>query len=162
MERGEGKTGRQLMDSRSTQVACSGADAFAPIRRIGGQTGWYFGNWLWCLRGFIDLIVGGVGISRGRRDPDQLIRGDTVDGWQVEAIEADRLLRLAAEMKLPGKGWLQFEVEEQRNGCTIRQTAIFEPMGLGGVLYWYALYPLHQVLFAGMLRGIVSHIAVAR
>jgi hypothetical protein len=96
-----------------------------------------------------------VGIRRGRRHPEWLTVGDTVDWWRVESFIPDRQLRLVAEMKLPGRAWLAFEVEGDASGSTIRQTAIFEPAGLAGLIYWYALYPLHQLVFAGMLRGIV-------
>ena len=146
------------MDSRSARVPCRPVEAFAPIRRIGGETGWYYANWLWRLRGFLDLLVGGAGMRRGRRDPDRLLLGDTVDFWRVEALEPDRLLRLFAEMKLPGRAWLQFEVEEDGAGSMIRQTSIFDPVGLLGLLYWYALYPAHSLVFRGMLRGIVREL----
>jgi uncharacterized protein YbjT (DUF2867 family) len=147
--------GSRLVDSRVAHVDVAPAVAFGPIRRIGGKTGWYYGNGLWRLRGFLDLLVGGVGIRRGRRHPEWLSVGDTLDWWRVEAFTPDRQLRLVAEMKLPGRAWLAFEVEEDASGSTIRQTAIFEPVGLLGLMYWYALYPLHQLVFAGMLRGIV-------
>ena len=149
------KSGSRLVDSKVARVAYPPAEAFRPIRRIGGRTGWYFGNWLWRLRGFIDLIVGGAGLRRGRRDPESLLPGDTVDFWRVEAFEPDRLLRLFAEMKLPGRAWLQFEVDEDELGTIIRQTAIFDPVGLFGLMYWYALFPVHSLVFAGMLRGMV-------
>jgi uncharacterized protein YbjT (DUF2867 family) len=148
--------GSRIVDSRSVRVARPPREAFAPVRRIGGETGWYYGDWLWRLRGFLDLLVGGVGVRRGRRDPEKLVPGDALDFWRVEAIEPDALLRLAAEMKLPGRAWLQFEVVPDGAGSTLRQTAIFDPVGLLGLAYWYALYPLHQLVFAGMLRGIVA------
>lgn len=144
-----------MVDSRSAQVPQRPSQVFRPIRRIGGETGWYSTGWLWRLRGFLDLLVGGAGMRRGRRDPEWLTPGDTVDFWRVEAIEPDRLLRLSAEMKLPGRAWLQFEVEGDESGSTIRQTSIFDPIGLMGLLYWYLLYPVHARVFAGMLRGIV-------
>jgi len=147
--------GSRLVDSRSAQVPQRPSQVFRPIRRIGGETGWYSTGWLWRLRGFLDLLVGGAGMRRGRRDPEWLTPGDTVDFWRVEAIEPDRLLRLSAEMKLPGRAWLQFEVEGDESGSTIRQTSIFDPIGLMGLLYWYLLYPVHARVFAGMLRGIV-------
>jgi hypothetical protein len=100
------------------------------------------------------LLVGGVGVRRGRRDPEHPAPGDTVDFWRVEAYEPDRLLRLAAEMKLPGRAWLQFEVNERAGGAVIRQTAIFDPVGLMGLVYWYGLYPIHTLVFGGMLRAI--------
>jgi uncharacterized protein YbjT (DUF2867 family) len=150
--------GSRIVDSRSVWVSRPPAEVFAPVRRIGGETGWYYGDWLWRLRGFLDLLVGGVGVRRGRRDPENLVPGDALDFWRVEAIEPDALLRLAAEMKLPGRAWLQLEVQPDGAGSTLRQTAIFDPSGLSGLAYWYALYPLHQLVFAGMLRGIVAAI----
>jgi uncharacterized protein YbjT (DUF2867 family) len=146
--------GNRLIDSRSMRVAAPPFAAFVPIQRIGGATGWYYGNWVWKLRGWIDLLVGGVGMRRGRRESDQLHAGDTLDCWRVEVFEPGRTLRLAAEMKLPGRAWLEFEVAGDADGSLIRQTAIFDPAGLGGLVYWYLVYPLHQVGFAGMLRGI--------
>jgi len=148
------KFGSRLVDSRVAEVGCKPDQAFGPIERIGGATGWYYGNLLWRLRGWLDLLVGGAGLRRGRRDQRSLRPGDTLDFWRVEAIEPGRLLRLAAEMKLPGRAWLQFEVEGSGSGSRIRQTALFDPTGLSGLLYWYALYPLHQLIFSGMLRGI--------
>ncbi len=150
----KGRFGSRIVDSRSVEVDASAARAFRPIRRVGGAVGWYYGNLLWRLRGFLDLLVGGVGTRRGRRDSEQVQAGDTVDFWRVERIEPDRLLRLRAEMKLPGRAWLQFEVEREEAGCKIRQTAIFDPKGLFGLLYWYLLYPVHKIIFAGMLRAI--------
>ncbi|MGK7311045.1 MAG: SDR family oxidoreductase [Candidatus Longimicrobiales bacterium M2_2A_002] len=146
--------GLRRVDSRTIAVDAPPAEAFEPIRKVGGDRGWYYGNILWRLRGFLDLLVGGVGIRRGRRDPDHVIPGDTIDFWRVEAYEADRLLRLHAEMKLPGRAWLQFEVNGDDDGSTIRQTAIFDPVGLAGLVYWYGIYPIHSMVFAGMLRGI--------
>ncbi|MCC6862790.1 MAG: SDR family oxidoreductase [Bryobacterales bacterium] len=149
-------TGRQglVFDSRSIRVDAPPGKAFRPIGRIGGATGWYYANWLWKLRGALDLLAGGAGLRRGRRDPDGLRVGDVVDCWRVEAFEPDRRLRLAAEMKLPGRAWLEFEVTGDAAGSTIRQTATFDPLGLAGRAYWYAVYPLHQFVFQGMLRGI--------
>jgi uncharacterized protein YbjT (DUF2867 family) len=146
--------GSQLVDSRTVRVAVPPAAAFAPIQRIGGDTGWYAWNRLWRLRGFLDLLFGGVGTRRGRPSPSALRVGDTVDFWRVEALEPGRRLRLIADMKLPGRAWLEFEVSGEGSSATIRQTAIFDPVGLPGRAYWYALYPLHQLVFSGMLRGI--------
>jgi uncharacterized protein YbjT (DUF2867 family) len=146
--------GSRRVDSRDVAVSCPPAVAFRPIERIGGATGWYYGDWLWRLRGLLDLIAGGAGMRRGRRDPDSLRPGDAVDFWRVEAIEPGRLLRLRPEMKLPGRAWLQFEVTPRATGSVIRQTAVFEPRGVTGLLYWYALYPVHGLIFGGMLRGI--------
>ena len=149
------RRGRRLVDSRECEVDVPPAEAFAPIRRIGGSTGWYAFDRLWRLRGFIDLLIGGVGVRRGRPDPEQLRVGDTVDWWRVETYEPDHLLRLRAEMKLPGRAWLEFEVTPTDRGSTVRQTAVFDPTGLLGLLYWYGIYPLHAAVFRGMLAGII-------
>ena len=148
--------GSRLVDSRTQRVEASPEEAFAPIRRIGGDTGWYYGNWLWRIRGFLDLLVGGVGVRRGRREDDQLKIGDAVDFWRVQKFQPGRVLRLRAEMKVPGRAWLEFEVLPTKTGAVVRQTAIFDPVGLFGLVYWYALYPLHQFVFAGMLRNICA------
>ena len=102
------------------------------------------------------MIIGGVGLRRGRRDPEHVRVGDTIDCWRVEAYESNRRLRLLAEMRLPGRAWLEYEVQPTTSGSLIRQTAIFDPVGLAGLAYWYLVYPLHQIVFAGMLRGIVK------
>lgn len=146
--------GSRLVDSRTILVNASPEMAFEPIRRIGGHTGWYYGDWLWSLRGFLDLLVGGVGVRRGRRDPERLRAGDAVDFWRVEHYEPPHRVRLCAEMKLPGRAWLEFEVTPCEQGSRIRQTAIFDPLGILGLSYWYGIYPLHQIVFAGMLRNI--------
>ena len=147
--------GNRLVDSRTATVNVGPKEAFAPIRRIGGETGWYAYDWLWRLRGFLDLLVGGVGVRRGRPSRDELHVGDALDFWRVEAYEPDRLLRLHAEMKLPGRAWLQFEVQPvEGGGATIRQTALYDPVGLLGLAYWYAIYPLHSLVFARMLANI--------
>jgi hypothetical protein len=106
------------------------------------------------LRGWLDLLVGGVGMRRGRRDPARLQVGDVVDCWRVEAIERGRRLRLQAEMKLPGRAWLDFEVRPEGGHTRLTQTASFDPVGLWGLAYWYGVWPLHQLVFAGMLRGL--------
>jgi uncharacterized protein YbjT (DUF2867 family) len=146
--------GSRLVDSRTSSVKVSAEAAFAPIQRIGGDTGWYYGNWLWRVRGFIDLLFGGVGTRRGRRDPIELSVGDALDFWRVEEYEPGRRLLLQAEMKLPGRAWLEFEVTGDETTSNVRQTAIFDPVGLLGLVYWYGIYPLHQFVFAGMLRNI--------
>ena len=149
------RRGARLVDARSMRVPHPPERAFAPIQRIGGGTGWYRGALLWRLRGLLDVLVGGPGLRRGRRHPVSVQVGDTVDFWRVEAFEQDRLLRLSAEMKVPGRAWLQFEVERDgRGGSRLTQTAIFDPSGLFGLVYWYALWPLHGYIFGGMLRGL--------
>ena len=148
------RLGARLLDSRKIKVNVPPCQAFKPIQRIGGKTGWYFGNWLWRARGLIDLMVGGVGIRRGRRDPESLRIGDTVDWWRVVAYEPGEKILLEAEMKVPGRAWLEFVVEETEDGSLVTQTAVFDPVGLPGMLYWYCLYPLHTLIFAGMIRSI--------
>ncbi len=150
--------GSRLVDSRTQVVNASAENAFKPIQCIGGKTGWYYGTWLWQIRGFMDLLVGGVGVRRGRRHAEQIRVGDVIDFWRVEKFEPNRLLRLKAEMKVPGRAWLEFEVAQDGGKCTVRQTAIFDPMGIFGLAYWYALYPLHQFVFAGMLRNLCAAI----
>lgn len=145
----------RYVDHRRRIVTATPAQAFAPISRIGGRVGWYAGDLLWRLRGLVDRLAGGPGMSRGRRDPGHCQVGDTIDCWRVEAIEPPRRLRLAAEMRLPGRAWLEFEVlPRDDRTCELRQTATFEPRGIGGQLYWYALYPVHTVAFERMLAAI--------
>lgn len=148
--------GTRLVDSREVETNVPVEAAFAAAQRIGGKTGWYYGNWLWRVRGWLDLLAGGVGLRRGRRDPVELRVGDAVDCWRVEALEPNRRLRLAAEMKLPGRAWLEFEVTPTPTGSRIRQTAEFDPVGLTGLAYWYSVYVLHEFVFRGMLNGIVT------
>lgn len=139
--------------------------AHAPVEKIfkvlcslGGKRGWLYANWIWRLRGFMDRLLGGIGMRRGRRDPDSLQTGDAVDFWRVEEIVENHLLRLRAEMKVPGKAWLQFQIQNEsgRSGSLLTQTAFFEPKGLGGLLYWYLLYPIHRMIFSGLCRRIRS------
>ena len=153
--------GARLVDSRVRRVEVGAGAAFAPIRKIGGEAGWYAFNWLWRLRGWLDLVAGGPGLRRGRRDPERPAVGETIDFWRVEAYQPDRLLRLSAEMRLPGRAWLQFEVESSGSGCVIRQTAEFEPLGLAGLAYWYGLNPLHRLIFERML-GRIARLSAGR
>ena len=162
--RGPERTYRtRVIDSRALRVRATAEEAFRPIQRIGGTNGWYFGDWLWWLRGMLDVFVGGPGLRRGRRHPDLLRPGDTLDFWRVDACEPPRLLRLRAEMRLPGRAWLQFEVSDAGTGeVEIRQTAIFDPRGVFGRLYWHGLVPLHALVFGGMLRGIARRAEASR
>ncbi len=148
--------GSRLVEVRTRATDKTVAQAFEPIRRIGGQSGWYYANFIWRPRGLFDLWVGGPGMRRGRRHPERPDVGGHIDWWRVEAFEPDHLLRLRAEMRLPGRAWLQFEVEPDGAGSIIRQTAIFDPLGLAGLIYWYALYPIHRLIFTGMLRNIAT------
>lgn len=154
--------GRRSVVSRRLSVAGTPAEAFGPIQRVGGEAGWYYANAFWRLRGRVDAVVGGVGLRRGRRHPVLTAPGETLDFWRVEAFEVERLLRLAAEMKIPGRLWLQFEVQPSIGGATICQTVIFDPAGVVGLAYWYGLYAVHTVIFAGMLRAIGKRIDAIR
>lgn len=146
--------GNRIVDEREITVAVEPHHAFVPVRRIGGDQGWYACQWLWHLRGWMDLLLGGVGLRRGRRDPEWLSVGEPLDWWRVVAFDPPERLLLEAEMKLPGRAWLEFNVEPLGQGRTrIRQTATFDPVGLGGLCYWYALYPLHAVIFGRMLKA---------
>jgi uncharacterized protein YbjT (DUF2867 family) len=153
------RLGSRLIDTRSAEVSAPFEKVFAVIEGIGGKNGWYYAQALWKFRGWIDLLLGGVGMRRGRRDPEHLLPGDTVDCWRVETLERGTLLRLFAEMKLPGRAWLQFEVRPNGPGSVVTQTAIFDPAGIFGTLYWYALYPAHELVFGGMLKAIVKKAA---
>jgi uncharacterized protein YbjT (DUF2867 family) len=145
--------GSRRVDSRVLELSCAPETAFNVVQRLGGNTGWYHADYLWRLRGLIDLAFGGAGMRRGRRHPVNLRVGDTLDFWRVEGFEPGHLLRLRAEMKVPGRAWLQFEVEPREGGCFLRQTAIFDPVGLLGLAYWYILYPVHSLVFTGLLQG---------
>ena len=147
----------RLIHSCAVDLPVAPAAAFAPVRRIGGHNGWYYGDWLWRLRGLVDRLLGGVGMNRGRRDSEHLAEGDVLDCWRVDAYEPDARLRLAAEMRVPGRAWLQFDVAPRgEGGSTVRQTAVFDAAGLLGRCYWHALYPVHVVLFRGLLRSIAG------
>ena len=148
------------LEHRQLQVAASASTVFAVFSGLGGSRGWLYMNWVWHLRGLLDRLVGGVGMRRGRRDPDCLRVGEALDFWRVEAVEPDHLIRLRAEMKVPGRAWLQLHVHPQSPGKSLlSQTAYFAPKGVWGFIYWYSLYPIHKVIFAGMLGKIAEHAA---
>lgn len=142
-----------ILERRQRTVAASAPVVFSAFTRLGGNTGWLCMDWAWQVRGLVDRLLGGVGLRRGRRDPRTLRVGDAVDFWRVEVVEPDRSLRLRAEMKVPGRAWLEFSVEPIDGGASrLSQTAFFAPRGLSGVLYWYLLYPIHAVIFSGLVR----------
>ncbi len=144
-----------IFERRTLTAAASAEAVFRVIAGIGGDRGWFYADSLWRLRGRIDRLLGGAGLRRGRRHPDALRVGDALDFWRVEALEPGRLVRLRAEMKLPGRAWLQFRVSEEAGGhARLEQTAGFLPKGLGGLLYWYGLYPVHARIFDGLARAI--------
>ncbi len=144
-----------VLERRQLTVNATPERAFEVFSALGGATGWLRLNWAWQLRGFLDRLLGGVGMRRGRRDPHHVRVGDAVDFWRVEAVEPGRLVRLRAEMKVPGRAWLEFQARTLDTGATlIVQTAFFAPRGLFGLMYWYALYPIHGLIFGGMIREI--------
>lgn len=151
--------GTVFKDQRTVDIEASPANVYAAVCRIGGGNGWYAGDVLWRLRGWLDTLAGGPGLRRGRRHPEQVEFGETLDFWRVVGIDRDRTLSLRAEMKLPGEAQLDFHIEpiatERKPPLTrLVMTARFRPRGLAGLLYWYAVVPLHEVVFGGMLRGI--------
>lgn len=148
--------GTVLEDQRRVVTTKAGvADVYAVCSQIGGDRGWYVATWMWRIRGAVDKLQGGVGLRRGRRDPDRLRIGDPLDFWRVTALEDDHRIRLLAEMKLPGYAWLEWVVEAHGAEVVVTQRARFVPRGLFGRLYWYALWPFHQVLFPRLARDIV-------
>ncbi|MBM3770810.1 MAG: SDR family oxidoreductase [Acidimicrobiia bacterium] len=153
-DRGSAISARRLTDCREVEVPATPDQCFATIASLGGQTGWPPYTWLWRLRGFIDLLWGGVGMRRGRPEGRELRTGDALDFWRVERYEPSSQLRLAAEMKVPGRAWLEYAIVPRPQGSIIRQAAVFDPMGLAGLLYWYALVPVHALVFRGMLQSI--------
>ena len=142
------------LDRRERHVNASPAELFLVACSIGGRQGWYRSDWLWTVRGVLDSLFGGVGMRRGRLHPHQLSVGDPLDFWRVEALETDRMLRLRAEMLLPGDAWLEWQIEPTPTGATIVQTARFHPRGLWGRVYWVAVAPFHRFVFPGLLDGI--------
>ncbi len=145
-----------IRETRSCTVMASPGATFAAFSSLGGDTGWLFWGWAWWLRGLLDQLVGGPGLRRGRRHPTDLDPGDAVDFWRVEKVDPPQLLRLRAEMKVPGRAWLQWEAVPEGEGTRLVQTAIFQPIGLGGQMYWNVLYPVHSVMFSGLVRRIAE------
>lgn len=144
-----------VLERRRRKVAAPAEAVFRSFTQLGGATGWLYMNWAWQLRGALDRLLGGVGLRRGRRDPQQVRVGDALDFWRVEAVEAGRALRLRAEMKVPGGAWLEFRVEPRGDGGSVlSQTAFFAPRGLAGLAYWHALYPFHALIFSGLVERI--------
>ncbi|MEX2526159.1 MAG: DUF2867 domain-containing protein [Gemmatimonadota bacterium] len=129
---------------------------FRVFSSLGGEKGWLAWQWAWWARGLLDQLVGGPGLRRGRRHPHELEVGEAVDFWRVESVRPPHLLRLRAEMRVPGRAWLQFEAEPHEQGSRLIQTAIFAPSGLWGVLYWYLLYPVHRRIFSQMVDAVLA------
>jgi len=146
-----------IRERRQRMVSASTESVYRSFASLGGDRGWLYMDWAWQLRGMLDRLCGGVGMRRGRRDPRELRVGDSLDFWRVEMVDPGRLIRLRAEMKVPGRAWLEFEARpEPQKQTLLLQTAFFEPKGLFGLLYWYALYPIHRLIFSGLIRRIVE------
>jgi uncharacterized protein YbjT (DUF2867 family) len=143
-----------IRETRSFRTSADPGATFAAFSSLGGDRGWLFWSWAWSIRGLLDRLVGGPGLRRGRRHPSEIEPGDAVDFWRVERVEPPNLLRLRAEMKVPGRAWLQWEALPEDGGTQLVQTAIFEPIGLAGHLYWNLLYPFHRIIFSGLVRSI--------
>lgn len=153
---------RILVDRRERKIGASPERVFAEVEQLGGPRGWPSGNVLWQIRGGMDRLVGGVGMRPGQRDPERLRVGDALDFWRVEALDRPRLLRLRAEMRLPGRAWLQFAVEPTPAGSRLVQTASFDPDGIAGYAYWYVLLPIHLPIFRGMVRNLAERAMAPR
>lgn len=143
-----------IREVRSLHIEAPIESVFRAFSSLGGERGWLSWNWAWRLRGFMDRLVGGPGLQRGRRDPYELLAGEVVDFWRVERVEPPHLLRLRGELKLPGKAWLQWEANAERGGTRLTQTAGYAPHGLFGAMYWYVLYPFHRPIFTDMIEAI--------
>ena len=145
-----------IRETRSYRTSADPTTTFQTFSSLGGDRGWLFWSWAWSLRGLLDRLVGGPGLRRGRRHPTELEPGDAMDFWRVERVEPPKLLRLRAEMKVPGRAWLQWEAVPEDGGTRLVQTALFEPVGLSGHLYWNLLYPFHKIIFSGLVRSIAA------
>ena len=148
--------GTLLIDRKAVPTDVPRQDLFWAFSRIGGATGYYAHNWAWRIRGVLDILVGGVGLRRGRRHPEDVRLHDTIDFWRVSSVERDDHLQLSAEMKLPGDAWLEWRIEDTAEGHKLVQTAYFRPRGLAGRLYWFVLLPAHRLIFERMARKIVE------
>lgn len=143
-----------IREVRSVHVAAPPEHVYAALSRVGGERGWLVWEWAWELRGLVDRMVGGPGLRRGRRDPQRLLVGEALDFWRVEAVEPPHRLRLRAEMRVPGAAWLEWTALPEAGGTRLVQTASFAPRGLGGTLYWYALYPVHRAIFSDLVHAL--------
>ncbi|MBE0539208.1 MAG: SDR family oxidoreductase [Ignavibacterium sp.] len=147
-----------FVDKREKEITTSVDQVLHKIWSIGGERGWYYGDWLWHLRGFLDKLFGGVGLRRGRTNKNEIHTGDTLDFWRVLAADKEnKRLLLYAEMKLPGEAWLEFKIVEKESKNFLQQTATFRPKGLLGRLYWYSVLPFHFFVFNGMSENIIKH-----
>lgn len=149
-----------FIERRQVLVDIAPEAVFRAYNGIGGERGWLYMDWSWALRGWMDKAIGGVGLRRGRRHPDEVHVGEALDFWRVEAVEKNRRMLLRAEMIVPGKAWLQFDSQPQENKTLFTVTAYFDPHGLSGFLYWYAMWPFHKFIFNGLARQLASRARV--
>jgi uncharacterized protein YbjT (DUF2867 family) len=145
-----------LTETRVVETPASAENLFRVVASLGGENGWLFANWLWRFRGFLDKQLGGVGLRRGRRHASEISVGEALDFWRVEDVEFERRLLLRAEMKVPGRAWLEYQIEPTASGARLTQTAKYYPKGLIGLLYWFLLYPVHRIMFYGLAQRIVQ------
>jgi len=150
-----------MIEQRQTIVEAPADAVFRAYTSIGGDRGWLYMDWAWVVRGWLDKLVGGPGLRRGRRHPDEINVGESLDFWRVEALESNRIMRLRAEMKVPGKAWLQFESVQKEDGKTLLVVnAFFDVHGILGLLYWYAMFPFHKFIFDGLTSRLASRARV--
>jgi len=143
-----------VREVHSIHVAASTETVYRTFAGLGGERGWLVWEWAWALRGLLDRVAGGPGLRRGRRHPEELLRGEALDFWRVEAAEGPNRLLLRAEMRVPGRAWLEWRADPEGDGTRLVQTATFTPVGFAGAAYWYALYPVHARIFRDMVRAI--------
>jgi hypothetical protein len=155
-DRSAAEARHRFVDHRTALIDSPPEAVFATVERIGGENGWPFADVLWQLRGWLDRLVGGVGMRGRASHPEHLAEGEHLDFWFVERVERPTLLRLRAEMRVPGRAWLEFRVRDEGGGARLEQIAMFDPSGVGGYLYWYGLYPIHVVIFRGMVRRLAT------
>ena len=148
--------GSLYRDVRTVLSKADKATTWSRIESIGGDNGYSTASWAWELRGLMDRLVGGVGLRRGRRDPNHLVVGDAVDFWRVEEVIEGKVLRLRAEMKLPGLAWLEFQIRESAGELEVTQTATYAPKGLFGHIYWWLVFPMHGLVFPSMIKNITK------
>lgn len=151
-----------IREVHARRVGAEPEDVFSVFTRLGGDRGWLVWNWAWRLRGFIDKLIGGPGMRRGRRDSQRLQRGDAVDFWRVEEVDSPVSLLLRAEMKVPGRAWLHYECYETATGTELVQTVVFEPRGTWGTVYWKLSYPIHKIIFGDMVKAVSMEAEIRR
>jgi hypothetical protein len=145
-----------ILEARERLTGADRTRLFQVIEGLGGDAGWLYMNWAWEVRGLIDRLIGGVGLRRGRRNPSEVRIGDALDFWRIEDISPARYLLLRSEMITPGDAWLEYTLTDHDGLTRVKQIAYFAPKGLAGLLYWYLLYPIHSIIFSGLIRAIIQ------